>query len=412
MIGDLTCPRPTARRARCAHAPARSWSASTTGSRSAASTTRCRSTTWSPRCAGCATHAADLGVDADRISVGGASAGGNLATGAVLRLRDEDGWQPAVLIPVYGVFHAVLPADPPRSTPLLAEVPDLLRFTAGVDRRDHRELPRRPAGVRGRLRDAGPGRPRRPVPDRSGRRGVRRPAGVRRGRSPRAWPRPGVRRPPSHRARRAARLPQPARPRSSRSERSSSSWPTSWRRRYRSRLSEEYPDDRSHRLTASSSSAAASPAACSPSPWASAASRSCWSRPRSELGGVGHGITLQGNALKAFDSVGIYDELAERGFAFNHLRMSTADGHVIAEIPTPPMGGPTCPARWARVRADIADILAEERRGGRRRRTPRHHGDRHRRPRRLGHRHPVRRHRRDRRPAGRRRRHPLQGPRR
>ena len=25
---------------------------------------------------------------------------------------------------------------------------------------------------------------------------------------------------------------------------------------------------------------------------------------RTELGGVGHGITLQGNALKAFDSVG------------------------------------------------------------------------------------------------------------
>ena len=32
---------------------------------------------------------------------------------------------------------------------------------------------------------------------------------------------------------------------------------------------------------------------------------------RSGLGGVGHGITLQGNALKAFHAVGIYDELAE-----------------------------------------------------------------------------------------------------
>ena len=54
-------------------------------------------------------HAAELGVDPDRISVGGASAGGNLATATVLRLRDEDGWQPAALIPVYPVLHAALP---------------------------------------------------------------------------------------------------------------------------------------------------------------------------------------------------------------------------------------------------------------------------------------------------------------
>lgn len=81
---------------------------------------------------------------------------------------------------------------------------------------------------------------------------------------------------------------------------------------------------------------------------------------RSELGGVGHGITLQGNALKAFRSVGIYDQLAERGFPFSHLRLRTADGHVIAEIPTPPMGGPDLPGTMGAVRGDIADILAVE----------------------------------------------------
>ena len=81
---------------------------------------------------------------------------------------------------------------------------------------------------------------------------------------------------------------------------------------------------------------------------------------RPELGGVGHGITLQGNALKAFEAVGIYDRLAERGFPFSHLRMKTADGHVIAEIPTPPMGGPDLPGTMGAVRGDIADILAEE----------------------------------------------------
>jgi len=81
---------------------------------------------------------------------------------------------------------------------------------------------------------------------------------------------------------------------------------------------------------------------------------------RPELGGVGHGITLQGNALKAFRAVGIYDRLAERGFSFNHLRLKTADGAVIAEIPTPPMGGPDLPGTMGAVRGDIADILAAE----------------------------------------------------
>ena len=80
---------------------------------------------------------------------------------------------------------------------------------------------------------------------------------------------------------------------------------------------------------------------------------------RTELGGVGHGITLQGNALKAFDAVGLYERLKERGFAFSHLRMKTPDGHVIAEMPTPPMGGPDLPGTMGAVRGDIADLLEE-----------------------------------------------------
>jgi len=79
---------------------------------------------------------------------------------------------------------------------------------------------------------------------------------------------------------------------------------------------------------------------------------------RPELGGVGHGITLQGNALKAFHQVGVFDQLAEHGYAFDKLRLRTADGHVIAEIPAPPMGGAEVPPTMGAVRADLADILA------------------------------------------------------
>jgi acetyl esterase/lipase len=79
-------------------------------------------------------NAAPLGVDADRISLGGASAGGNLATGAALRLRDDDGWVSAALLLAYTTFHAVVPSPSRSLAPLLEEVPLLLRFLPEVRR--------------------------------------------------------------------------------------------------------------------------------------------------------------------------------------------------------------------------------------------------------------------------------------
>jgi acetyl esterase len=73
--------------------------------------------------------ATELGVDPARISLGGGSAGGNLATATALRLRDDDGWQPAALVPVYPVLHPALPAPSPDVAALLDDVPPALRFT-------------------------------------------------------------------------------------------------------------------------------------------------------------------------------------------------------------------------------------------------------------------------------------------
>jgi acetyl esterase/lipase len=73
-------------------------------------------------------NAGSLGIDPARISIGGASAGGNLATGAALRLRDDDEWVPAALVLAYTTFHAVVPPASATLAPLLANIPRLLRF--------------------------------------------------------------------------------------------------------------------------------------------------------------------------------------------------------------------------------------------------------------------------------------------
>jgi acetyl esterase/lipase len=72
--------------------------------------------------------AADLGVDPARISIGGASAGANLAAGATLRLRDDDAWQPIALLLAYPVAHPVIPAASASLATRMADVPRLLRF--------------------------------------------------------------------------------------------------------------------------------------------------------------------------------------------------------------------------------------------------------------------------------------------
>jgi acetyl esterase/lipase len=79
-------------------------------------------------------NAAALGIDPERISVGGASAGSNLASGAVLRLRDDDGWVPANLLLAYPSVHPVQPAPSAAVSALVDHVPPLLRFPPATRR--------------------------------------------------------------------------------------------------------------------------------------------------------------------------------------------------------------------------------------------------------------------------------------
>jgi acetyl esterase len=76
--------------------------------------------------------AADLGIDPSRLSIGGASAGGNLTAGTALKLRDRDGWVPAALLLAYPSLHAAVPPPSPALAATLAELPPLFRPEVGA----------------------------------------------------------------------------------------------------------------------------------------------------------------------------------------------------------------------------------------------------------------------------------------
>ncbi len=80
---------------------------------------------------------------------------------------------------------------------------------------------------------------------------------------------------------------------------------------------------------------------------------------REDWRGVGHGITVQGNALAALAKVGVLDALLARGVPFDTLRMRRADGTLIAELPTPRTGGDALPATMGALRSDIQDVLCD-----------------------------------------------------
>lgn len=65
-------------------------------------------------------HADALGVSDDRLHLGGASAGANLATGVALRLRDAGRPVPRSLVLAYPTLHATLPEPSPELAATLA----------------------------------------------------------------------------------------------------------------------------------------------------------------------------------------------------------------------------------------------------------------------------------------------------
>jgi len=76
-------------------------------------------------------HSAELGIDAGRVSVGGASAGGNLAAGVALRAKDEGAPKIHSLLLIYPVLYLDPPPRPQQLREALNRLPPMLGGSGG-----------------------------------------------------------------------------------------------------------------------------------------------------------------------------------------------------------------------------------------------------------------------------------------
>ena len=80
-----------------------------------------------------------------------------------------------------------------------------------------------------------------------------------------------------------------------------------------------------------------------------------------DVSALGSGITLQGNALRVLRQLGVWEEVAQRGWAFDTLglRAPDPDGTLLVELTEIRSGGDDLPATLGMYRPDLASILVE-----------------------------------------------------
>jgi 2-polyprenyl-6-methoxyphenol hydroxylase-like FAD-dependent oxidoreductase len=81
---------------------------------------------------------------------------------------------------------------------------------------------------------------------------------------------------------------------------------------------------------------------------------------RPNLTEPGTGISLQGPALRALQSVGVVDRCIGRGFGYSHFKTCDAEGNVTGTVELPRLLGPDYPATVGVLRQAVHEVLAEE----------------------------------------------------
>lgn len=74
-------------------------------------------------------------------------------------------------------------------------------------------------------------------------------------------------------------------------------------------------------------------------------------------GRVGHGLTIQGNALRVFRELGIIDDVLAVGQPEQGLTLTLANGQVLGEMHTPHTGGDDLPPTIGALRPDLHELL-------------------------------------------------------
>lgn len=73
----------------------------------------------------------------------------------------------------------------------------------------------------------------------------------------------------------------------------------------------------------------------------------------------GAGISVSAPALRAFETIGVYDEIAARGYVSDGVELRAPNGHAIGQIPTPKAVGSDAAGGAGILRPELGRILAE-----------------------------------------------------
>jgi 2-polyprenyl-6-methoxyphenol hydroxylase-like FAD-dependent oxidoreductase len=73
---------------------------------------------------------------------------------------------------------------------------------------------------------------------------------------------------------------------------------------------------------------------------------------------TGAGISINGAALRALKTIGVVDEVLERGAGSDGVSLCTADGTVVGKLPTPRIAGPDICGAAGILRSVLAGILS------------------------------------------------------
>ena len=77
---------------------------------------------------------------------------------------------------------------------------------------------------------------------------------------------------------------------------------------------------------------------------------------RPNLAEPGTGISLQGPALRALQSVGVLDQCIARGFGYSHFKVCDAMGNVTDTVDLPRLLGPAYPATIGVLRQLVHEV--------------------------------------------------------